>query len=73
LKGKPVKIRCGPATVTGSFLQSVTGLKPGRRRKAMICKPGDLPVAVNAADPFEGEGRCMSTATRFFSVAFIFE
>lgn len=39
----------------------------------MICKPGDLPVAVNAADPFEGEGMRMPTATRFFSVAFIFE
>lgn len=45
LKGKPVKIRCGRATVMGSILHEATVLQ--WNGKAAACnepEPGDLPV-----------------------------
>jgi hypothetical protein len=42
-KGRPVKIRRGPATVYGSFLHDATVFY-GKAVKSVDHEPGDLPV-----------------------------
>ena len=45
IKGKAVRIRCGPATVCGDESRNISLAKQGREEAAsrMIHKPGDLP------------------------------